>query len=283
VSEVNRQRGGLNYRQGNRFEDGFAVYRCIELAPCVIFDRVAVRLREQAGCPVDDLLIHQAQRKHYHQLKDDQTITWGEDKGKLRNEFVAQKEQCDARAEDYTLTLVVSHDHRKQSLDQNLPEELRGVVLILHFPPVRRPSELARRGELREALGRISASRTPGGEVLRGIVEGFYLAWVERAIDESGSADLAQMVAWLRERPVLRIVRPLPEQIHPEWDRFVAILGGIPDLQWHHDRGYFEWFRPPRDAGFVAPPCDSEGFRRFVERVLQARPTTFEVFEGLLP
>jgi hypothetical protein len=177
----------------------------------------------------------------------------------------------------------VSHDHRKQSLDQNLPEELQGAVRVLHFPAVRRPSDLARRAELRDSLGRLSASRTPGGELLRGIAEGFHLAWVERALDENGSADLAQMIAWLRERPAFRIHRPLPEQIHPQWAQFVAILAGIPDLQWHHDRGYFEWCRPPREAGFVEPPCDSDGFRRFVDRVLQARPTTFEAFEGLLP
>jgi hypothetical protein len=259
------------------------VYRSIELAPCVIFAGVAVQLQEQAGCPVDDLLIQQAQRKHYHQLKDDQRITWGEEKGKLRNEFLAQKQQCEARQEDYTLTLVVSHTDRKESLDQNLPEELKGAVLVLHFPSLRRPSELARHPALRQSLLQISASRAPGGELLRGVAEGFHLAWVERALDQSGCADLAQMVAWLRARPAFRIHRPLPAQNHPEWEQFVALLARIQGLEWHHDRGYFEWWHPPGDAGFVEPPCDSEGFQRFVERVVKARPTTFEAFEGLLP
>jgi hypothetical protein len=102
VSEAKRQLGGQSNRQGNRYEDGFAVFRSIEMAPSVIYDGVVVRIKEQAGCPVDDLLIHEAERKHYYQLKDDLKITWGKEGGKLRKEFVRQKQDCDACVEKYT-------------------------------------------------------------------------------------------------------------------------------------------------------------------------------------
>jgi hypothetical protein len=253
------------------------------MAPSVIYEGVAVRIREQAGCPVDDLLVQESERRHYHQLKDDQEITWGAEGGKLRKEFIDQRKECEARQEDFTLTVVVSHGHRKESLDRHTPKELQGVVAVRHFPAVQRPSDLARRDELRESLRRISASHSPGDELLRGIAEGFHLAWVERELDADRVADLGRMVAWLRERPAFRVHRPLPVQIHPEWERFLAILRGIPDLEWRFERGYFEWSLPPREAGFVEPPCDSEGFRRFVDRVLEVSPTTFEALEGLLP
>ena len=47
-----------------------------------------------------------------------------------------------------------------------------------------------------------------------------------------------------------------------QFDHQVAILAKIPGLQWHHNRGYFEWSHGSSDAGFVEPPCDSEGFPR---------------------
>jgi hypothetical protein len=175
---------------------------------------------------------------------------------------------------------VVSHEHRKRSLDQRIPEELKGAVAVLHFPAIQHPSDLTRRPELREPLLPISANRSPGGELLRGIVEGFHLAWVERDLDEQGMADLGQMVAWLRQRPAFRVHRPLPASIHSEWDRFLAGLAGIPGLEWHYERGYFEWsFRC--SSGLFPEPCDSEAFRRFVDRVLKEQPTTFEAFEEL--
>jgi hypothetical protein len=282
VSEAKRQIGGQNNRQGNRYEDGFAVFRSIELAPYVIHDRLSVRLSEQAGCPVDDLLIRQGSQSHYYQLKDDLQITWGRDEGKLRKEFVAQKTHCTDQKQDFTLSVVVSHDHRKQSLDEHMPDELRGTVTVYHFPAVRRPSELAKRAALQEPLRRISASRSPGRELLQGLAQGFHLAWVEQEPDKDGAADLGRMVAFLRERPSFRVYRPLSEPIHPEWDRFLEILAGIPGLSYHYDRGYLEW-SCGRESGLVEQPCDSESFCRFVNRVLEKQPNTFETFEELLP
>lgn len=183
VSEASRQTSGENNRQGNRYEDGFAVFRSIKLAPRVIHDGLSVRLREQAGCPVDDLLVREGQRHHYHQLKDDLKITWGEENGKLCKEFIAQKAQCEGREEDFTLTVVVSHPHRQQSLEQHMPEELKGAVTVYHFAAVQRPSEVSLRPDLEESLRQISASRSPGRELLRTIAEGFHLAWVERELD----------------------------------------------------------------------------------------------------
>lgn len=283
VSEARRQIGGQNNRKGNRYEDAFAVFRSIELAPGVIHLGRSVRLRDQAGCRVDDLLIREESRRHYYQLKDHQTITWDLGKVTLREDFVAQMKQCQSQQEDFTLTVVVSQDHRKQWLDGSMPEKLRGAVTVYHFPAVERISELAQRQALKDPLRDISASRSPGSSLLHGLVEGFELAWLERERDGDGEADLAQMVAFLRERPHFLVRRPLPQPIHPDWDRFLGILSGIPDLEYHYDRGYLEWSSGPRESSFVKEPCDSEEFRRFVDRVLKKRPTTLEELEEERP
>jgi hypothetical protein len=283
VSDAQRKIGGDNNKKGNRYEDAFAVFRLIQLAPRVARDGVVVTVQEQAGCPVDDFLFREGGMRHYYQLKDDLQITWGLRDEKLKKEYVAQKRACDDQGGEYTLTVVVSHDHRKVSLDENLPAELKDAVAVLHFPAVKRPSELARHPDLREPLVRVSASRTPGGELLRAIAEGFALAWIESEPDGDGVCDLDRMLQFLRDRPSYRVHRPLPAVVHAEWDLFQEVLAAVPELSWHVDGGHFEWSLPPREAGLFTAPCDSDGFRRFVDRVLATRPSSFDDFEGLLP
>ncbi|MDY3558724.1 hypothetical protein R5W23_005881 [Gemmata sp. JC673] len=244
---------------------------------------MAVTVQEQAGCPVEDFLFREGATRHYYQLKDDLQITWGEGGSKLKKEYVAQKAACDAQGGEYTLTVVVSHDHRKASLDENVPAKLKDTVVVFHFPAVRRPSELARHPDLREPLVRVSASRALGGELLRAIVEEFALAWIECEPDGEGVCDLGRMIQFLRDRPSYRVHRPLPAVMHADWDRFGEVLAAVPDLIWHVSGGHFEWSLPPREAGLFTVPCDSDGFQRFVDRVLAAQPRSFDDFEGLLP
>lgn len=281
MSQLDREIGGSNNRKGNRYEDAFAVARLIELTPRVIDDRVTVRIKEQAGCHVDDFLIREAARQHYYQVKDDQQITWGRDHGKLATEFTSQKSDCDLRGEEYSLTIVVSEDHRKESLDKDMPATLIEKVTVLHFPRVRRPSELQQRPALQHALRRLTASREPGPSHLQEVVEGFHLAWVECDLDAEGYGNLEGMVAWLLVRP-LRIRRPLPASFAPNWVQCEAILSAIPGLEFHIDRGYFEWFRRPVESGLTVR-CDDPAFQRFVDRVVDTPPVTFEEFERLLP
>lgn len=281
MNQTNRDIGGANNRKGNRFEDAFAVARLLELAPLVFEGKSTVRIKEQAGCPVDDLLICESARRHYYQLKDDQTITWGRENGKLTTLFVTQKAECEARKEEFSLGLVVSEDHRKDSLDANMPASLTGAVTVVHFQRLRRPSELSRRSHLQPALKAITARREPGPSDLEQVATGFYLAWVECELDHQGFANLGDMIAWLHGQP-MQVRRPVPTPPHPKWNQFESILSHINGLEWHVDRGYFEWFLRPTDSGLSAR-CDSPSFRSFVDRVLATPPTTFGEFEGLLP
>jgi hypothetical protein len=100
VSEERRQIGGQSNRKGNRYEDAFAVFRSIQLAPDVMHRGQSVRLRDQAGCPVDDLVIHQESQTHYYQLKDHQTIAWGPKGSKLREDYESGivEQPCDSES-----------------------------------------------------------------------------------------------------------------------------------------------------------------------------------------
>ena len=276
-----RQTAGENNKKGNRFEDCFAVCRCLKVSRDAIESGVEVSLTEQAGCPVDDLLIRRGEERHYYQLKDDLKITWGESNSKLEREFVQQLAECEARAENFGLHLIVSHDHRQRSLSKHIPVSLSGKVSIGVFPALDRPSNLARLAELRPHLAWLSASRNPGMELLMALVEGMYIAWIERCINEGGSSDLKKMIEWLWDRPAHRLRRTVPEGIHPRWSEVERVLATIPGLEWFTDRGFFEWVCG-RDSGLVPSPLNDPGFLRLVERICAATPQVFEDFEVLL-
>ena len=278
MSTSQRQTAGNNNKKGNRYEDFFAICRMIELAPTAVAG-IPVTLSEQTGDPIDDLVVREGEQVHYAQLKNDQAITWGAKADKLRVEFAEQKRQSEERSEVFTLTVVVAYDHRKVSLDDNMPAELNGAVTVRWFPEPAKPTELARRHECREPLRRVAASRNAGENELIALVQGFALAWAER--DFGQATDLGSVVGWLRERPdYFRLLRPLPVVLHPDWPAFLDIIEGIEGLVCNWDRGYFEW-EFGNDGG-TPYPCDSDPFRRFVSRVVVQRPTTLEHFETLL-
>ncbi len=278
MSTSQRQTAGNNNKKGNRYEDFFAICRMIESAPAVVAG-VTVTLSEQTGDPVDDLVVREGRQLHYAQLKNDQAITWGAKADKLRVEFAEQKRQSEERSEVFTLTVVVAYDHRKVSLDDNMPAELNGAVAVRWFPEPSKPTELARRRECREPLCHLAASRNAGENELIALVDGFTLAWAER--DFGQATDLGSVIAWLRKRPeAFRLLRPVPDPVHPDWPAFLTIIHGIDGVECFWDRGFFEWAFGIESG--IPFPCDSDEFRRFVSRVVNQQPTTFEDFETLL-
>lgn len=194
VNEARRQTGGQSNRKGNRYEDAFAVFRSIQLAPDVIQFGRSVRLREQAACPVDDLVIRHESCTHYYQLKDRKAIAWSwHDENSARSSS-PRWSSANKRQEDSTLTIVVSDADLKQSLERDMPVELKETIDAYHFPAAERVSELVQRRVLQDSLHNISAMRSPGRSLLHGLVEGFELAWLERERDEDGETELGQMV-----------------------------------------------------------------------------------------
>lgn len=277
-----RKVGGDNNKRGNRFEDFFAVSRLIEYAATVIDSRMLIRLREQAGCPVDDLLLLEPAVAHYHQLKADKAITWGEAGRKLELEFLAQKEQCQTAQIDFRLVVVVADPDRKKSLTEDMPADLADCTSVLLFPRMARPSDLALHVNLASALLDLSAGRRTSVTEFQHIVRAFHAAWIDHTTDVEGYCVLGDLIASIRKWGIGRlrftwVDRPL------EWVTAESILNSIPGLSWWVDRGYFEWEHRPRESGLSLEPCNSESFRRFIDRLVQERPSSYTEFERLLP
>jgi hypothetical protein len=206
MSENQRKIGGDNNKRGNRYEDFFAVFRLIQFAPKVLKDGLVVRLKEQAGCPVDDLLLVEPKASHYHQLKADKSITWGEADRKLEKEFRAQKTECQKAKCNFKLIVVVADERRRKSLTDNMPADLARCTSIFLFPTLARPSDLAlRKDVVGDTLGELCARRSASVTEHQNIVRAFHTAWVEHEPDAEGFCALESVIARIREWGIGRL------------------------------------------------------------------------------
>ena len=241
-----------------------------------------VRLKEQASCPVDDLVLVEPRRTHFHQLKTSPEITWTADGGKLEKEFREQDRQCREAGGDYALVLVVAQDRRADLLRDAMPGDLRDATTVLHFPMLDKPSHLA---GLRELLGgsfdSLRATRFASRTADQAIAGAFFLAFAEHEPDGDGYCVLAHVLHAIRDRWLADVRQRLPIA-HPRWPEAEKHLAGVEGLEWWTDRGYFEWQYRRADAGLVGP-VPGESFHRFVDRIVSQPPKTLEDFEGLLP
>lgn len=278
-----RNIGGLNNKRGNRYEDYFAVYRILYYLESVLFEFSEVRIKEQASCPVDDLIVETCKEDHYHQLKANKTITWSAASMKLKSEFTRQKEICERKERLFKLWLVVSDEARVKSLTSNMPDEVKDVTEIFLFPYIERPSELARLNQLVDShLEKIRATRFSSLTEHQNIINAIYLAWVNHIPDNDNYCLLTKIIEHIRANKIGRIYCKWQENpIH--WEDCKTILNDINNLKYWTDRGYFEWEYPPTDRGILRDDCFSDSFQRFMLRIVESRPKNFDEFEGLLP
>ena len=283
MDEAQRKRGGDNNKRGNRYEDFFATFRLMQFAPQVMKTGAMVRLKEQAGCPVDDLLLVATERRFYHQMKADKSITWGADNGKMENEFRQQMLLSQQANESFQLLAVVADTDRLQSLNKHMPADLDHCTQVLHFPRIQRLAELVRHPELiNGVLREVYAGRRESATEYKNTVRAFYTAWIDHEPDDNGFCVLNTLISTIQSWRLARICHAWKDR-PAEWPEVERILNAIPNLQWFVDRGFFEWSYPPTDYGLMNEPCESDSFKRFISRLLKERPQSFTQFEMLYP
>lgn len=274
--------GGQSNKAGNRYEDFFATHRMMIHTPRFLLENEGMRLKEQASCPVDDIVLDLGARWEYYQLKADRTITWNRDNKRLTSQFLDQKGQCIEKNQDFGLFVVVADDDREVHLTENLPESLQKITTVVKFPRLRRPSEMARlEGPLEIPFQEQAAARMLSSSDREEFVEAFHSARLNSAQDAEGFIVLAQLVDKIRSQDWVKIYTPWDEALEG-WSQAKATLQEISGFRFWVDRGYFEWEYPPTDRG-LSVSCCGQSFQRFVARVLNQGPATFDELEELLP
>lgn len=281
MSSNRRQIGGQSNRQGNSYESFFATFSLLKHAPKVIDEGVSVRLKMQAACPVDDIILRVSESVSYHQLKSGQSVSWTADDKKIQNEFSAQQQNCLEAGERFSLVLVVASESQAERLRATFPDILdERTTFVMLFPLVETPSKLARLADLRETLDDIRASRFPSLNADQDIAKVFHIEFIDHTPGADGFYDLSTIIQKIRENKWVRI-RQVVQVPLEQWPAVEDILRQIEGLQWWVDRGYFEWKYKQTDYGEILP-LDETRFAEFVERIIQNPPRSFEDFEVLV-
>lgn len=127
----NKHRGGESSRNGNLYENYYAVFSILREMSEGHCD--AIISSQVEGAYVDDLLIVDDRYKIYHQLKNQEKLSWGRmQHGDLMYDFMMQASLCEECSENFSLKLVTAH--RLESLVKQLPDELKEVASVEYYP-----------------------------------------------------------------------------------------------------------------------------------------------------
>ncbi len=281
MSSGPRQTGGQNNKRGNRYEDCFATFKLLEGVADLLDLGRSIRLREQVNASIDDLLVETLDKDYFHQLKSGQQTSWGLRGGKLEKEFLDQKNDCEARKQqnnrDYKLVIVVPSNERRSRLEDSMPIDLKAVTSVVVFPQLSKPHELVRQhSEASRILTNISAKKTYSESEAQIIVSSVYAAWIDHKPDRDGFCCLDKVIKTIQKSFVSCRIRTDWKRKPKTWKEAQAVLAKIPGFTWSVGRGYFEWEHAPAEQGMMQFPCKSENFRRFIDRIIDTKPTNFD-------
>ena len=130
----NKNKGGENNYKGNRYEDSYAIFQIITQIATKPKELMSISFQTQVkNAYVDDFLIENKEHRTYHQIKNQQHISWGsEEKEKtIAYDFVMQKEKSLAEDEAFHLKLV--HSDAENDLSEKIPLQLKSCTTVEFF------------------------------------------------------------------------------------------------------------------------------------------------------
>ena len=130
----NKNKGGENNYKGNRYEDFYAVFQIITQIATKPKELMSISFQTQVkNAYVDDFLIENKEHRTYHQIKNNQNISWGsvEKEKSIAYDFVMQKEK--SLAEDKSFDLKLIHSSAKNNLKETVPLQLRSCTTVKYF------------------------------------------------------------------------------------------------------------------------------------------------------
>ena len=271
--------GGRSGGEGYRYQDHYAVFRMIAATPAYLESGRDLGAWLEDFAPVDDVVLEVSEtEREYCQLKTGTAVTWTADEGRLRRQFELQRKICEAcpDIDGYTLRVVTPRADRHTSLQENLPQSLEGCTQVDLFPLV---SALWDTGSPAfDSLVELCAFDSESPATREAIATFFYSQVVNCGAGEVSR--VSDVVTRIREHPSIYLRHDAAEP-PAEWARAAGLLGAVSGLKLVVERGFCHYSCGPF-RGLVAR-CDTVSFARFVERVLEAPPTSYAEFSRLLP
>jgi len=262
--------GGRAGGAGTRYEDWYATFRLLLAARTHVTGGPDIAVETQATAFVNDVVVHDSV-VDYCQAKTSPTVAWD---AKLRRQFRLQHRLCRARQESHGLRLVTPHPERLKRLRRTRPGSVTKVTGIEVFPQVP-PWDSS--SPAIPTLLELSADAQAGPSQVEALAKAYASALVSTPAGQRCLASAATEAVRALPTPLVRSTAQPPTN----WPAAAAILAAIPGLSVVVDRGLCTYRHGP-ERGIVAA-CDAPGFARFLDRVVERRPTTFRAFTKELP
>ena len=280
---TNKARGGSSGRKGTRYEDHFSGYT---LARILANEGKAAEpenwpnIYEQVFSFVDDLVVESEEGATYYQLKNVAALTWQGSDHPLELDFELQKKVSDAFGEKETkLVLVTSDENVAKKMCEGMPFAIASYTAIEHFPYYVSLNRLAIEFEPLRAV--VSSLARTGSKVTDDEIGYTLSAFVSSFMHGNGSSSVADLLKFAQGiSPAL--VRLFPHQIAnlKLKDEFIRVLAEIPNFAYCYNTGFFDW-SCSLDSGVLPYNCLDKQFEAFQNRIINARPTSFEDLEDL--
>ena len=273
-----KHKGGVNNSKGNTFENQFAVYKI-----ATVFNEGASEqttlFSSQVLCFIDDLVIEREDKNEveHYQLKDVKSLSWHYNPHPLKDDFRMQHEVCSANGITATLQLVVSRKELEQSLIASIPDDVKGIAIVVHFQNASSINNLIRENsEVREALRQMCAFSNPATDKLDTLGNIILGAWA--GVDQQRVSLKEILDKCMRQNP--HYIKGLENRLS---DKLASILSGIKGVSYEIEGGYINWRYNDTDSGSMSYRIGSAEFEAWENDVFNSEPlNSFEDLEPFL-
>lgn len=272
----NKQRGGANSRKGSKFELHFAVYQLLAHFQEWFQNNTPIELAEQVSCFVDDFWTQHSDKEAFFQLKNVQNPSWTKE---IVEDFKDQQKLNQKSGKSATLYLVCNSCKNMHQMERTMPDGLQADVKVMQMPAAQLWQELYQRSpELQQFLNQACARQQPEYTDFEVILKCLAAEWEDHPV---GTVNYHAFIhAFYEKHPCALLKRKVTLPNH--WQQACTILDNIPYLAYNADNGYFEWNVDNLDQGFFPSPVGTTGFERFLQRIIERQPQTFDDLEVLL-
>ena len=277
-------RGGVSGAKGSQYEDVYATWRLINAMERYLATGLGASVQRQALCAVDDVVYEDTGTEEYCQLKTSPATAWTAEGGKLEAQFALQQRLCQnaPTLKPFVLRLVTPDERRRTLLEDGLPVSLSETTRVDYFQGFENLSELwTVGGACYELLTDLCAFEGDSPSRRENIF--FVFFDVIQKAPAATPCSLNQVIEEVMQQRPTCALRLRDFALPEKWPQAVSILRGIANLNVDIIGGichyvYEEGFLEEGDIGRTG----TERLERFLDRVIEREPETFDEFQSLL-
>jgi hypothetical protein len=284
-SLANRTRGGQSAYKGHRYEHLFGAHRIARLSRELIQRGEDACVEWQSNGFVDDFVVRRDRRASFkgYQLKNSPNVSWTAENSSIASAFAWQ--YALSAAENYTdvrLRLVCSDAETVAVLRNTVPQPIAGYSRALFFPYTEHPLQLLQEHDwMATDFAYLSRSEAPNRVEIDQVVSLLVGAWFRMA----PKALVSEVIAQARDMSptLLRALRPDADAQNALSQDARAVLDGVTNFSYAIRRGFLHWSALSGSTqGVLSFDCFTAKFEAWQQRLVQAKPRTFEELEGTL-